>query len=112
MANIVLREEQDLFIEKIREKIREGHKSIVCQAPTGFGKTVIFSFMSAGVIKKGGKVLILTDRVELLGETSNTLTNCGVAHVTVKAGAKDPAIGACVVAMSRTLANRQASWDK
>jgi superfamily II DNA or RNA helicase len=47
-------------------------------APTGSGKTVMFSFMASEAIKRGNKVLILTDRIELYQQANSTLKKQGL----------------------------------
>ncbi len=50
----------------LRESIKAGHKRICLCSPTGSGKTVMFSYLVSEHLKKGGKALIITDRIELL----------------------------------------------
>jgi superfamily II DNA or RNA helicase len=62
-------------------KIREALKSVsrvLCVAPTGAGKTVIFSLISLLSQEKGKVVIICVDRKELLTQTLRTLSNVGV----------------------------------
>jgi superfamily II DNA or RNA helicase len=64
-------------LEMIFERLRKyPNKYNLCfQLPTGGGKTVIFSEIAKRFIKETGKkVLILTHRIELLGQTSRQLT--------------------------------------
>ena len=50
---------------------------ILC-APTGAGKTVMFSAIAEGAIKKGKRVIILTDRGELLWQAGGALNNLAI----------------------------------
>ncbi len=64
---------QEKLIQDLRESIRRGNKRILLCAPTGSGKTVLFTYMAVEHAKKGGKVLILTHRGELLKQAAGGL---------------------------------------
>ena len=84
--------------------------NLLFQLPTGGGKTVIFSELAKQyILAKGKKVLILTHRIELLGQTSNLLSEIGVTNKVINAKVKDLDDGEnhwCYVAMVETLNNR------
>lgn len=67
-------------VESIRAAYRQRFRAPLLVAPTGFGKTVIFSFMSRAHAEKKGRVLILVHRQELIEQVSETLTRFEVAH--------------------------------
>lgn len=67
-TNINLRHYQHAAIEVIRNKFTTGHRQLFC-LPTGGGKTIIFNEIARAAAAKGKKVLILTDRLELLSQT-------------------------------------------
>lgn len=103
---------QNEALEKIFERLRKyPEKYNLCfQLPTGGGKTVIFSEIAKRYIKETGKkVLILTHRVELLGQTSRMLNEFGVKNKIIVSKVKDlPDQNDfdCFVAMVETLNNR------
>jgi len=68
-----LRSYQIEAIQKLRQSIASGHKKVILCAPTGAGKTVIFSEMCRSAIEKGKTVMIITDRVELLTQSGGAL---------------------------------------
>lgn len=61
-----LRPYQTDAIEKIRQAIREGHKRIMLQAPTGAGKTAIAASIVRSTYEKGKKAYFICDRIELI----------------------------------------------
>lgn len=68
-----LRPYQIEAIEKLRTSIANGNKRIILCAPTGAGKTVIFSEMCYQAGEKNKRVMILTDRFELLTQSGGAL---------------------------------------
>lgn len=103
---------QSKSLELIFERLREhpsGH-NICFQLPTGGGKTVIFSEIAKRYIKETKKkVLILTHRIELLGQTSCQLDDIGVKNKIIVSKVKDlpdEKQYSCFVAMVETLNNR------
>lgn len=99
-------------IDKIFDRIRKfpNRYNLLFQLPTGGGKTVIFSEIARRYIQETGKkVLILTHRIELLGQTSRMLTEVGVNNKIIISKVKElPDQGdyMCFVAMVETLNNR------
>ena len=99
-------------IETIMGRMRKfpNDYNLLYQLPTGGGKTVIFSELAKRYILETGKrVLILTHRIELLGQTSNMLTEIGVPNKIINSKVKDLEDGEdhwCYVAMVETLNNR------
>lgn len=84
--------------------------NLLYQLPTGGGKTVIFSEIARRYLAKTGKkVLILTHRIELCGQTHRMLTEFGVTNKVIDSKVKelpDQDDYMCFVAMVETLKNR------
>ena len=84
--------------------------NLLYQLPTGGGKTVIFSEIARRYIERTQKkVLILTHRIELSGQTSRMLTEFGVKNKVIDSKVKtlpDQKDYSCFVAMVETLNNR------
>ena len=84
--------------------------NLLYQLPTGGGKTVIFSEIVRRYIEKNNKkVVILTHRIELSGQTSKMLSGFNVPNMIISSDVKtlDEAEDyMCYVAMVETLTNR------
>lgn len=99
-------------IDQIMGRIRKfpSGYNLLYQLPTGGGKTVIFSELAKRYILETGKrVLILTHRIELLGQTSNMLSDIGVPNKIINSKVKELEESEehwCYVAMVETLNNR------
>lgn len=84
--------------------------NLLYQLPTGGGKTVIFSEIARRyILATGKKVLILTHRIELCGQTAQMLDEFGVKNKVINSAVKElpvPNEFMCFVAMVETLNNR------
>lgn len=81
-----LRPYQHRAIDDLRAAFRSGYKAPLLCLPTGGGKTVIFSYIAQNAAARGGRVLILVHRRELLQQTSETLMTLGLKHGVIAAG--------------------------
>lgn len=88
-----LREYQEDLVEATRVSIRNGHRRVIAVLPTGGGKTFTFSFIVKGAFSRGRKILIITDRVELMTQAGGALQEVGLTPVKIEAG-KTPYLGA------------------
>jgi superfamily II DNA or RNA helicase len=110
---IALRPYQEEAIEAIRNRFSVGDRSTLLILPTGMGKTVTFGNVARRTVAKGGRVLILAHRGELIDQAVNTLDRigieCGVEKADAYARASfDPSV---VVATVQTMQrDRLASW--
>lgn len=82
----VLRPYQQKAVEEIRQQYRTGHKRVLCVAPTGAGKTVLFSHIAQKAVERGSRVLVLAHRRELVAQASQKLGALGVSHGIIQAG--------------------------
>lgn len=101
---MLFREYQEKLISALRASFRAGTKRAILCAPTGAGKTIMFSFMAKEHAAKGGKVLVITHRGELLTQASEELGATQVIDAKTKKVHNDAAI---TVAMVETLHKRQ-----
>lgn len=86
-----------------RDSYKAGNKRIIACLPTGAGKTVLFSYL---VSLSKRKVLILTDRKELLKQASGTLASFGIPCSLLTAGERIDVSERIVVAMVETWIRR------
>lgn len=112
-----LRPYQQHAIDLLRESMRKGNRRIILCAPTGAGKTVIFSSMVQGAINKAKKVLIITDRIELLTQTDGALTRFAILPSYIKQGTRKLPEATSYIAMVESLNHRlkndeYANWLK
>ena len=103
---IQLRNYQQNTINALRKAIQSGKRKLIMCAPTGAGKTVMFSFMLKSAIAKGKKCMVLTHRTELLSQAGGILSNLGCELVNLDAKLKRLPDANLYVAMTQTLARR------
>jgi len=83
-----LRPFQEKAIEELREGVRRGIKGQLLVAPTGAGKTTIAAFLIESAVARGGNVLFLAHRKELIYQPSRRLDDMGIDHGIIMAGHK------------------------
>jgi len=82
---LVLREHQEHVIEKLREGFRDGHRSQLLYAPTGFGKTEVAIALMKATHDKYKKAAIVLDRIILVDQTSDRLDKYNIPHGVLQA---------------------------
>ena len=80
MTEIILRDYQQDAVAAVRQAYARACRAPLLCSPTGSGKTVIFGFVAMNAVARGGRVLILAHRKELIRQTSATLADFGVDH--------------------------------
>lgn len=103
--DLSLRPYQEKIIAELRQSFAKGVKSICLVAPTGSGKTVMFSFMAKNAALRGNRVLILTHRDELLNQSSLAFEKIGIPHGIIARGVIDTS-HLITVASVQTLSRR------
>lgn len=101
---IQLRDYQQSLVGDIRAAMRT-HRRVLAVAPTGAGKTVIFSHISHGVSQRGKRAVIVAHRREIVDQIGNALSGFGLRYGRIQAGhsqTNDPV----QVAMVQTIAKR------
>ena len=83
---VTLRPYQDNAVNAVRESFRAGNRRVLLVAPTGSGKTVIFSYMAARLAEQQRCIAIVVHRDELVQQVSASLWRFGVRHGIIAAG--------------------------
>ena len=99
---------QNEGVQLIRANFAKGHKRVLFCLPTGGGKTVVFSYLVWATLQKNPKarVLILTDREELLKQSGGTLSKFGLTWFPISAKEKLNPFANVYVGMVETFYNR------
>lgn len=105
MTTPTLRPYQQTMVSNIRAAFADGAGAVVAVAPTGAGKTVVFSFVAASAAAQGTRTVVLVHRDALLRQTARALSSAGVAHGLIAAGTS-PSHDLVQVASVQTLARR------
>ncbi|MBF0398658.1 MAG: DEAD/DEAH box helicase [Desulfobacterales bacterium] len=71
---------QESAIQTAREKIASGKKSILLNAPTGSGKTIIATGIIQLAVAKGKRVLFMAHRRELIDQCCEKLKDAGILN--------------------------------
>jgi len=103
---IKLRPYQKELVNAVRGSWRKGNKHVIMQLPVGGGKTICFSYMAQKASLKGNKILILTHRQELMGQTSGALTKFHLNPKLIDAKTREIPESSCYVCMTNSLRNR------
>lgn len=102
-----LRPYQQKTISALRNAMRSGDTKLIMCAPTGAGKTVMFTFMLSQAIQRGKKALILTHRTELLTQAGGALESFELKPQDINPKLKELNYSASLsVAMAQTLKRR------
>lgn len=75
-----LREHQEAVIEALREGFRQGHRSQLLYAPTGFGKTEVAIALMKATSQKYKRAAMVLDRIVLVDQTSLRLSKYKINH--------------------------------
>lgn len=107
-ASPALRPYQQQAIENARREFASGARSVVIVAPTGAGKSVIFGSIAAQHVARGGRVLVVAHRRELVKQAAGHLAKHGVIARTIVGGhALGPVDASATVAAIQSLTSKQ-----
>ena len=76
-----LRPRQEGLLPQIRQAIREGHKRIIVQAPTGFGKTLVSAHIIAAALAKGSRPMFTCPAITLVDQTLKAFEAEGIRDI-------------------------------
>lgn len=82
---ITLRGDQFEAVENVRSSLRE-YQSVLLQAPTGFGKTIVAAYIASAAHKKRSRVVMGVHRRELARQTARTFDRFGIPYGFIAAG--------------------------
>lgn len=104
---IELRKYQENAIRELRKNIANGKRKLILCAPTGAGKTVMFTYMVSRAVERQKKCLIVTDRTELLTQAGGALEKFGLKPIEIKPNKRINSLnGILYVGMAQTLKRR------
>jgi len=101
-----LRTYQQECIEALRKAFNAKHRRVLLVAPTGAGKTVMFSYLTSKLIERGNRVLLMAHRDFLLEQISETLSRFEIQHGFIAAKRKRELCHLVQVAGVHTLKSR------
>lgn len=82
---IILHPPQLSLVEKSRNT---GKRSVLIQAPTGFGKSIIAAYIIQSAMAKNTRTMFTVPRLELLSQMSKNYCDFNIPHTFVAAGEK------------------------
>lgn len=85
---IKLYDHQQRCVDGVREQLRSGSKSVLLQAATGSGKSIMGSEIVRGCLSKGNKCWFVVPRKQLLTQMAATFDGLGIDYGMVAAGGK------------------------
>ncbi|MBS3739501.1 MAG: DEAD/DEAH box helicase family protein [Psychroflexus sp.] len=106
-----LRLYQEKIINSLRKSLKLGHKRIIMSAPTGAGKTVMFTYMIKRHIEKGGRALVFTHRKELLNQAGSTFEKFNLEPEFITSGSNPDLTKPLHVSMIETFDRRKDAYE-
>ncbi|NCU31203.1 DEAD/DEAH box helicase, partial [Candidatus Saccharibacteria bacterium] len=103
--SLTLRNYQNSIIQATRESLRK-NKHIIVYAPQGAGKSVLAAFMATNAARKGGQVLILTHREEILRQNVDKINQLGIRVEMINSSIGKIVEAQIYCAMAQTIASR------
>lgn len=79
----ILRPHQVLAIDLIRSSLGKGFKRVVCEAATGFGKTVVASTIINSALEKGNSIIFMAPAISLIDQTVDAFRVEGITGIGV-----------------------------
>lgn len=95
-----LRPYQSDMITATQQHLRD-HNAVLCQLPTGAGKTIVFTSMIKMMQARDKRVVVLINRNELIAQASQSLTRGGIDHGIIQQGLRGT--GPCNIASIQTV---------
>lgn len=104
-----LRPHQAKAINLVRNSLGKGNRTVVCQAPTGFGKTLTAAKIIEGALAKGNRVIFTAPAISLIDQTVSAFENEGIRDIGVMQAnhPRTDALARVQVCSVQTLARRK-----
>lgn len=104
-----LRKHQAKAIELIRNSLAKGNTRVVCEAATGFGKTLTAAKIIEGALAKRNKVIFTAPAISLIDQTVTAFENEGIRDIGVMQAnhPRTDSLARVQVASVQTLARRE-----
>lgn len=104
-----LRPHQVRAIDLIRQSLGKGNKRVVCQGPTGFGKTLTAAKIIEGALDKGNRVIFTAPAISLIDQTVTAFENEGIRDIGVMQAnhPRTDSLARVQIASVQTLARRE-----
>ena len=83
-----LYDHQQICVDEVRQQIKNGSKSVLLQAATGAGKSVMAGDFVQGAVAKGNRVWFTVPRKQLLLQMANTFDEFDIDYGVIAAGYK------------------------
>jgi len=106
----MLRPYQAEAVSAIRERYVAGDRATLLVLPTGTGKTVVFAELARRTVDRGGRVLVLAHRGELLEQAASKLVAVGVRARIEQAERRGGDADAVVASVQTLRGDRLAAW--
>ena len=105
----VLRAHQVSAIELVRKSLAQGNRRVVCQGPTGFGKTLTAAKIIEGALAKGNRVIFTAPAISLIDQTVAAFEAEGITDIGVMQAShpRTNPLAQVQVASVQTLARRE-----
>jgi superfamily II DNA or RNA helicase len=88
--SLALRPYQLDAVERVRCAARAGKSRILLVVPTGGGKTVICAAIASDIVSRGGRILFLAHRAELIDQAAGALERAGLTVGAICSSASTP----------------------
>jgi superfamily II DNA or RNA helicase len=103
-----LREHQTGVVEMLRQGFKDGHRTQLLYAPTGFGKTEVAIYLMKATADKFNRAGMILDRIVLIDQTSNRLDKYSIDHGVIQANHyRQSALKRIQICSSQTLEKRK-----
>jgi len=104
-----LRGHQERALAQVRKSVVAGNRRVVCQMPTGAGKTVTASRLIEGALAKGNRVIFTAPAISLIDQTVTAFENEGIRDIGVMQAnhPRTDSLARVQVASVQTLAKRE-----